>query len=91
MTDSKVPRDTKALVASVAKKKTEVRLFAEIGFFIHLLDMCRIPNSLIAHSMPFRAYLMKLGVHWMTQSCPVNNFYLLSLCAPSLFVFVDCC
>lgn len=73
LTDSKVSRDTKRLVAGVAQKKAEV--CALVVTFILLLNSCiRSLKLLPPSSNPFRASPMKPAALLTTQRCPVTFF-----------------
>ena len=68
LTDSKVPRDTKALVTGVANKKAEVRHLSGIPRNAWLTAFHRIPRRLMGFWMRFRAFLTRPVGLWLTQN-----------------------
>ena len=58
--DTKVPRNTKALVAGVAVKKQNVRVFCDLVATI-AKEYDRNPSSLMVYSIRSKASVMKLA------------------------------
>jgi len=77
LTDSKVPRDTKALVAGVAARKAKVPCDSGVEPNVQLTTSCRIPRRLMRFWMLFRAFLLRLVGLWPTQSSNGTTFSLL--------------
>ena len=77
LTDSKVPRDTKALVAGVAARKAEVQGAREIVWTVRLITSHRILRRLTQSWMQFRASLPRLVGLWPTQNLIEWTFSLL--------------
>ena len=68
LTDSKVPRDTKALVAGVAARKAKVPRHSGIPLNVQLIASHRIPRQLMQSWTLFRVFPMRLVGLWPTQN-----------------------
>jgi len=76
LTDSKVPRDTKALVAGVSARKAEVWHGLARPQVVRLTTSHRIQRRLTQSWMRFRAFLMKLVGLWPIQNSSERTFLL---------------
>jgi len=77
LTDSKVPRDTKSLVAGVAARKAEVSgVLFKRPQIVQLTTSHRILRRLTQFWMRFRVFLTRLVGLWQTQSSNERNFLL---------------
>lgn len=77
LTDSKVPRDTKSLVAGVAAKKDEVRRDFTMLPSVQLTSSHRIPRPSTGSWMRFKVFPMRLVGLWPTQNSNGGIFLLL--------------
>lgn len=77
LTDSKVPRDTKALVAGVTARKAEVEFNLCGLLIVRLIRFCRTLRRLMPFWMRSRVSLTRLVAPWPTQNSNERTFSLL--------------
>ena len=90
LTDSKVPRDTKALVAGVAARKAKVPHVSEISPNVQLTTFHRIPRRLTRSWTLFRVFPTRLVGLWLTQNSNGRTFSLLYRYASIEFTDIGC-